>query len=574
MANYTISAGEVLSAGVIYGSDGLPCGTVQANDHVTVLSGGLVTDETIGQDGLIEVRYGGSATQVTVSGGLLGYDGATLVNDTAAAGGLIGQLGKSITIYGIVVQSGGAFSEAEFGLQEYLQSDGRAAYSWLSYLDEEFSGQSGYFGTASYPGQTSDSTLSGGTATPIAIENGAYIGTTLSNATLTSTYVSGVTTAIFTAGNVTETVSYFGSDTFTSLGNGAYEVTSVAATCFAEGTNILTPEGERPVETIREGDLVTVLRDGAAVQEPVKWIGYSRINLAHHARPELSAPIRVKQGALGDNTPTRDIVLSPEHCLLLAGKCVPVKLLVNGGSIVRELPEHPFTYYHIELDRHGMLLAEGAASESYLDTGNRDSFDNAGTARRLHPTFAVNPSSERWQTDACAPLAKVPEDVAPIWQGLAERSDRLGFAAPAPMLVEDPDVHLLVDGRRVGPVMERQGRAVFAVPAGARSVVLASRFCIPSDKRVPGMRDTRRLGISVHAIIVRTQTRETVFTSDHPGLRVGWHAVENDGVTTWRWTDGAAAIPWAGIEGSAMLTVRFAPVAGYPVYDEKLRLVA
>jgi hypothetical protein len=164
--------------------------------------------------------------------------------------------------------------------------------------------------------------------------------------------------------------------------------------------------------------------------------------------------------------------------------------------------------------------------------------------------------------------------VAPIWQSLAERSDAMGLKIPTPAAVTSPDVHLTVDGKRIQPTSDRNGRYVFMVPAGATAVSLDSRFCIPADQMIPGMRDTRRLGLSVDWMAIRTATAETILAADHPSLTAGWHDIEHDNGTMWRWTDGAATIPWANVQGSAVLTIKCKPVAQYPIYDEKLRLVA
>ncbi|HEY4171658.1 MAG TPA: Hint domain-containing protein, partial [Rhodopila sp.] len=344
--------------------------------------------------------------------------------------------------------------------------------------------------------------------------------------------------------------------------------------CYAGGTEILTERGAASVETIKSDDKVVVRRDGQDVLEPVIWVGKTKIDLSQHAHPELAAPIRIKAGALADNTPVRDLVVSPEHCLILNGRCVPAKLLVNGGSIAREHRTAPFEYYHIELEKHGILIAEGAEAESYLDTGNRAIFGNAEAPRMLHPTFEVNPTSERWLTDACAPLASIEEEVAPIWQMLADRSVALGHAIPTLSTVEGPDLHILADGLRVDPISDRDSRYVFTVPAGAKAVSLVSRFCIPADKMVSSVRDTRRLGVSVNWIAIRADDAETILSADHPVLQEGWNDAERSGAAMWRWTDGAATIPWDNITGSAVVTVRCTPVDQYPVYDETLALVA
>ena len=67
---------------------------------------------------------------------------------------------------------------------------------------------------------------------------------------------------------------------------------------------------------------------------------------------------------------------------------------------------------------------------------------------------------------------------------------------------------------------------------------------------------------------------ETILSADHPALQEGWNDAERSGAAMWRWTDGAATIPWDNITGSAVVTVRCTPVDQYPVYDETLALVA
>ena len=265
--------------------------------------------------------------------------------------------------------------------------------------------------------------------------------------------------------------------------------------------------------------------------------------------------------------------MSPEHCLIIDGRCVSAKLLVNGGSIVSERDHAPFTYYHIELETHGILLAENTPSESYLDTGNRCVFDNSGLPRMLHPTFTLDAGAERWVTDACAPLAGAAE-VEAIWTRLADRSAAIGYAIPEVITVSDADVRIVADGTVIPPVSSRDGRYVFMVPAGVSAVSLVSRFCIPSDKMEPSQRDTRRLGVRVNWIAIRSDDAETILSADHPALLDGWNEVEGQGKSIWRWTDGAAAIPWVNVADAAVLTVCCTQVDQYPLYDDKVRLVA
>ena len=97
--------------------------------------------------------------------------------------------------------------------------------------------------------------------------------------------------------------------------------------------------------------------------------------------------------------PRRDLWLSPNHAVFVDGALIPIVCLVNGRSIVQE-PIDRIRYFHVELQRHDVLLAEGLPCESYLDTGNRTDFENAPGATQLHPDFVA----WRWEAEACAPL--------------------------------------------------------------------------------------------------------------------------------------------------------------------------
>jgi hypothetical protein len=146
----------------------------------------------------------------------------------------------------------------------------------------------------------------------------------------------------------------------------------VITLCFYAGTALATPAGEIKVEDIAAGDLL-MTANGAL---PVRWIGQSHIHTAF-ADPLRAMPIRIKQGALGDGLPVRDLLLSPDHAVHIDGILVHASALVNGESIIREydVPEQ-FTYYHVELDTHELLLAEGVLAESFVDNTERMHFHN------------------------------------------------------------------------------------------------------------------------------------------------------------------------------------------------------
>ena len=253
--------------------------------------------------------------------------------------------------------------------------------------------------------------------------------------------------------------------------------------CYAAGTLILMSDGEKPVEDIAAGDMVMTLVGEAQVPQPVSWIGERRISVAAHPRPELVAPVMIRRGAFGEDLPRRDMLLSPDHCLFVNGKLIPAKLLINDMTIVQRRDVPVVHYFHVELERHAILLAEGLPAESYLDTGNRAYFSNSGLALVLHPEFHVNAGLKSWEEHACAPFAIAPEVVEPEWRVLAARAERLGYIRPAVATTTDAALHLVADGRTIAPVSVSGARHVFVLPAGTNDVRVASRSAIPSDFR-------------------------------------------------------------------------------------------
>ena len=191
-----------------------------------------------------------------------------------------------------------------------------------------------------------------------------------------------------------------------SVGNAVLTVLNYDPTdrvvCFAAGTRIMTAHGEVPVEQLRAGDLVLTAEGGAALK-PVRWVGHSRIDVARHPRREAVAPILIGAGALADGVPARDLRVSPEHAMLLDGALVPARLLVNGTTIVQETWRGTITYWHVELEAHGLLVAEGALSESYFDDGNRAFFDNHAVTA-LVKEYAVGRAAGRYAEAACRPI--------------------------------------------------------------------------------------------------------------------------------------------------------------------------
>ena len=192
----------------------------------------------------------------------------------------------------------------------------------------------------------------------------------------------------------------FASNGFITVPDGASGTfIELVAACFAEGTAILSAHGPVPVERLRAGDAVVAVRSGRLA--PIVWVGYRRVACDAHPAPFEVWPVRVRRDAFGPGMPVRDLLLSPDHSVFVEEVLIPVRDLVNGTSIVQERMAS-VTYYHVELARHDVVLAEGLPAESYLDTGNRGAFENGGGAVALRADF----TARIWDRAACAMMVR------------------------------------------------------------------------------------------------------------------------------------------------------------------------
>ena len=201
-----------------------------------------------------------------------------------------------------------------------------------------------------------------------------------------------------------------GGVTITPVGQ---QFTEVVVACFAEGTRIRTPRGDVRVEALRVGDHVAT---ACGESRKVVWLGHRRVDCRLHPRPRAVWPVRVAAHACGPGLPHADLLLSPDHAVYLGGVLVPIRHLVNGVSIA-QLARDAVTYWHVELDRHDVLLAEGLPCESFLDTGQRGAFDGGGAGAQLHPDLV----RRRWDGEACAPMVVAGPDLARARAMLATR---------------------------------------------------------------------------------------------------------------------------------------------------------
>jgi hypothetical protein len=137
--------------------------------------------------------------------------------------------------------------------------------------------------------------------------------------------------------------------------------------CFLRGTYILTPGGEKPIEELAAGQQVETTNGPL----PIKWIGTRTFKRAgkragFSSWPTNVVPIRVERLALDDSSPRRALYISPEHSLLIGSALIPVKYLINGKSIAPAAMDgdQVIEYFHIELENHEVIFAEGAPAET------------------------------------------------------------------------------------------------------------------------------------------------------------------------------------------------------------------
>jgi hypothetical protein len=153
--------------------------------------------------------------------------------------------------------------------------------------------------------------------------------------------------------------------TSSALGLATIRPTIPFVPCLAAGTLIRTGNGLRPVESLMPGDMVWTRDDGL---QPLVWVGAREVEGLGRF-----APVRFAPGAVGNG---RALVVSPQHRMLVGGwraelmfgepeVLVAAVHLVNGDTICR-VPVARVSYHHIMFDRHHVIEAEGAATESFL----------------------------------------------------------------------------------------------------------------------------------------------------------------------------------------------------------------
>jgi hypothetical protein len=220
-------------------------------------------------------------------------------------------------------------------------------------------------------------------------------------------------------------------------GNGNDEGNAQGCQCFLTGTHIQTPTGPRKIEELQIGDSVLTASGEAKL---IKWIGKRQFE---RASDPGAAPVRISSFAIDGKAPHTDLYLSPGHAVYIDGVLIPARNLINGITVVADAkPElSSITYYHIKLETHEAILAEGLAVESLLKV-DRQGFDNADEYFRLYgsrgesvkafaPIMSYNGGRQELASHVRSMLAPVYDFRKPIDKVRDRTADRAELARAA-----------------------------------------------------------------------------------------------------------------------------------------------
>ncbi|MBS1073189.1 Hint domain-containing protein [Gluconobacter cerinus] len=534
ISNATVNGGVAVaySGGKIYNatvedatlsaaSGGVVSGSIISSGATLVISG-TASNTTVNNSGAVRIASGGTATTTTVNNGGTVYasSGSTLGNASVTSGGTISALAGA-KIAGTITLADGATAiipSTAGGIID-LQGNTNAGLT-ITGTGNPTTVISGFSGTTA--GSSDSITLANVKAvdvTKVSYSDANHVVLTLKDGSSVTMNIIGVQAAGYTL-------------TANSDGDLVYEV------CFLADSMIKTPSGDTAVQDLTIGDTVYVYDNGQHSTQKVIWTGRKRaIVNPHRTVDEAGFPVRILKNAIGEGVPYKDMLITAEHCLFFDGKFVPARILVNETSIFYDKSLTSYDYYHIETERHSVLMADGMLTESYLDTGNRRAFRQDGAVASLMA------HKKTWNEDSVAPLCVNRSFVEPIFRDIELRAQSAGLVrrSASPALTDDTDLHLITDfGQIIRPLRQANDRVMFMIPASVESVRLISHASRPSDTLGPFVDDRRNLGVLVGEVSLFA-SRQTINLTAHFSLSSlsGWHNLES---SRYRWTNGDATL--------------------------------
>jgi autotransporter passenger strand-loop-strand repeat protein len=427
LAGGVTSGAELTDGTEFVFSGGVANGTVLAvsvdgafgDGGLAVASGGTADSTVIDPGGFASLSRGAIAIGTILSGGGLALSGGTAIDTTIGSGGVLSALVTYVFSTGDYYTGVASATTIAGGT---LVLDGGAATGGIL-----FSGSGP--GLLEISGAVMPTaTISGFAASDaIDLQSVAYTGSgtvSLDPSTEVLTVTEGGSSlALQLAGSYAATTFSLepdtGSGSIIGLSNAGAVIGTSDVPCFAAGTRIATARGAIAVEQLAIGDrVVTVEGD----MRPVRWIGSRRVDCRRHPHPAKVWPVVILAHAFGPGAPERDLWLSPDHSVFAEDVLIPVKHLINGATI-RQIAMPAVTYFHIALDRHAVLLAEGLPAESYLDTGDRSGFESADQPMTLHPAFASERADIAFVMDVMgyAPLRVTGPEVEQVKARISQR---------------------------------------------------------------------------------------------------------------------------------------------------------
>ncbi|WP_086653746.1 Hint domain-containing protein [Acetobacter malorum] len=584
------SSGAILQGTTVARSGGtISGGNLTSGASLQVQSGGQTYYTTAGSGAVIDVASGGSTWYAVIDGGTLNLAGggngasdAFVTNSTTftSNGGTVNldsgysenrtwevpaavtmNVTSGATLSSAVIASGGDLTVASGGVISgtvTVQDGGSVSIGPNAggVIDLQGDTNGGLVISGLTSGGTVSTVISGFSGTEAGNSDSIELAGLKSADVASVTYPSAdqVALALTNGGTVTLNIPGVESKGFT-LSDGTdgwldFEV------CFLSGSMIQTPNGEVAVETLRLGDEVTAYVNGMPQPRRVVWAGKSHAT----ARPHLAAadagyPVRILKDAIADSVPYKDMLITPEHCLFFYGRFVPARMLVNGSSIFYDTSITSYEYFHVETEEHSVLRADGMLTESYLDTGNRRTFRQAGSV------VALGAGCRDWATDAAVPLCVERAFVEPLFYTLAARAGAPASAA----VTTNPDLHLVTQsGALIRPVSHQGAQYRFMLPPGVSSVRIVSHASRPSDAIGPFVDDRRALGVAIAGIQLITVDQKHSLTAhlqtEQPS---GWYGAEA-GEAAPVWTNGNALLPLPALERNAMSMLSLEVLAAGP----------